>query len=232
MGLKEIVFEWLQGTTKLQEIIFKIKSKQIPQSSDRQILNVIKAYAMLSICPNISSKFAAAFSRNRSNKVNLAQTLVSSVVQFNKTRAQTLQHVYKTLSGCSDEYCKILKVLEHSTQVKCTAMHDVGTGTWSSYASKILITCTENVGKKRSWVMHRSSIVLFKSFFRIRHFHEEIGMITRWWMQSRSIPTTLSTTHSDVLKFVQEFNESESAALLHNYRKSSAELQRCMYTYI
>lgn len=232
MTLKSLVSAWLRDDAKtLHDVVSKVKLVQIPHSPKSTIRNAIQAYAMLSLCPNVSSRFAASFSRNRGIKMNLGQRLVSSVIGFNTNRKSMLRKLYESLS-CRPEYCAIMKAMEHGKQVKCSAVHDVGENIWSSYCSKLLVTCTQNSNKKRSWMIERNSVNMFRSFFRIRHFHAEVGMIFRWWLKSIHYRVRENMPNGELLQVVNKFTAARGTSLLKSYIKSFEELQRALYAYI
>ena len=227
-----LVSAWLHdGAKSLHDVVSKVKLVQIPHSPEDTIRNAIQTYAMLSLCPNVSSRFAASFSRNRGIKMNLGQRLVSSVLSFNTNRKHMLRKVYESLS-CRAEYCEIMKAMEHAKQVKCFPVHDVGENIWSSYSSKVLVTCMRDSNKKRSWLVERNSVNMFRSFFRIRHFHAEVGMIFRWWLKSINYGCRENLPNAELLQVVNKFTAARGTSLLKNYIKSFEELQRTLYAYI
>ena len=232
MWLLTHVSQWMGGNMPLTRLVALLKEKQVAHSSDRTIDESIVVYTMLALCPSLAVKFTTAFTRNRTTKVNLVQQSLSSMCAFNTNRRLLLSKIYDSRFMRQEKYRDILKTMEHSSQVLCTPVHDAGDQLWATYPSNALVTCIGPHRKKRSWLVEKSLLELFRSFFSVRHFHQEIEMMAQLWLECNKKKRLDSISYNAAREMAHKFKTAESESLKKRYKHARKVLQSALYTYI
>jgi len=230
--MKDKVTRWLRGQLPLQSIVNKLKKQQLTIFPAEELLEAIRMFAILAMCPSVSAKFASAFSRTRSHKRNISQKMVIVIKKFNEHRQHVLKKIYECVPHCRASYRVIFETIEQCSHVECTLVHRGGEGKWAPYASEILLTCSKSSSNKRSWIVPRDSVDMFHAFFMLRHLHSQIEISVFWWLKEKKM-TAEGLDFETLLAASLTFMQSNMVqSITESYQKSFKVLQRVLLNYI